>query len=198
MNDPNGYAGRVQRVVDYLAEHLDQALDIAALARVACFSPYHFHRIYRGLLGETVNDTVRRLRLHRAAIDLLDRDLSIERAARRAGYASQAAFTRAFRTEYGKPPDRYRVSRRAVQNDQERDLAMYHVETITMPELRAAAIEHRGDYRLTSKVFERLMTVAATTGLLTPETRTFGVFHDDPVSVPQDALRATACISIPE
>ncbi len=97
-NQPPRYAQRIQRVVDYLAEHLDDPLDFGTLAGVACFSPYHFHRIYRGLLGETVNDTVRRLRLHRSAIDLLDQDLSIERTARRGGYDSQAAFTRAFRT----------------------------------------------------------------------------------------------------
>src|SRR3984885_792668 len=166
MNDPNGYAERVQRRVDYLAEHLDETLDLEALARVACFSPYHFHRIYRALLGETVSDTVRRLRLHRSAIDLLDRELSIDRTARRAGYASQAAFTRAFRDEYGEPPARYRVVRRTVQLNQERNSIMYKVQTITMPKLRVAAIEHRGDYQLTSKVFERLMTDAATTGLL--------------------------------
>src|ERR1700749_3923337 len=115
MNDPHGYAERVQRVVDHLAEHLDDALDLEALARVACFSPYHFHRVYRALLGETVSDTVRRLRLHRAAIDLLDRELSIERTACRAGYTSQAAFTRAFRAEYGEPPARYRLIRRIVE-----------------------------------------------------------------------------------
>ena len=40
MNDRNGYTERVQRVVDHLAEHLDDVLDLEALARVACFSPY--------------------------------------------------------------------------------------------------------------------------------------------------------------
>jgi AraC family transcriptional regulator len=190
MNDPNGYAERVQRVVDYLAEHLDEGLHLESLARVACFSPYHFHRIYRGLLGETVNDTVRRLRLHRAAIDLLDRDLSIERAARRAGYASQAAFTRAFRAEYGKPPARYLGAQRVAHT--------YQVEKITLPKIRVAAIRHCGDYQLTSKVFERLMTLAATTGLLTPDTRSIGIFYDDPASVPEAELRAAACISIPD
>jgi AraC family transcriptional regulator len=197
MNDPNGYAGRVQRVVDYLAEHLDEALDLEALARVACFSPYHFHRIYRALLGETVNDTLRRLRMHRAAIDLLDRELSIERTARRAGYASQAAFTRAFRAEYGRPPDCYREARRLAQIDQEKNPALYQVEIITMSKLRVAAIEQRGDYQHTTKVFERLMTVAATTGLLMLETRTIGIFHDDPVAVPPDELRSAACITVP-
>jgi AraC family transcriptional regulator len=70
MNDPDHYSERIQRVVDYLAEHLDETLDLEILARVAHSSPYHFHRVYRGLLGETVNGTVRRLRLHRSAIDL--------------------------------------------------------------------------------------------------------------------------------
>lgn len=198
MNDPNGYADRIQRVVDHLAEHLDDALDLEALARVACFSPYHFHRVYRALLGETVNDTVRRLRLSRAAIDLLDRKLSIERTACRAGYASQAAFTRAFRAEYGEPPARYRVVRRIVQLNQEGSSTTYNVETITMPKLRVAAIEHRGDYQITSKVFERLMAVAATTGLLTPNTRSIGVFYDDPTSVPEAELRAAVCITVPD
>jgi AraC family transcriptional regulator len=198
MNDPNGYADRVQRVVDYLDEHLDKELDIEALARVACFSPYHFHRIYRAFLGETVSDTVRRLRLQRAAIDLLDRELSIERTAFRAGYASQAAFTRAFRAEYGRPPASYRGARRLTQLDQERNSTMYRVEPITMPKLRVAAIEHRGDYQLTSRVFERLMTLAATTGLLTPDTRSIAIFYDDPASVPEAELRAAVCITVPD
>src|SRR5262245_5036648 len=97
MTNPNDYPERIQRVVDYLVEHLDETLNLETIARVAYFSPYHFHRIYRGILGETVNDTVRRLRLQRSAIDLLDQDLNIDRVARRAGYTSQAAFTRAFR-----------------------------------------------------------------------------------------------------
>ena len=197
-NDAKGYSERIQRVVDYLAEHLDETLDLEVLARVAYFSPYHFHRIYRGLLGETVNDTVRRLRLRRSAVDLLDRDLSIERAARRAGYGSQAAFTRAFRAEYGEPPARYRGARRVAELNQARNPNMYQVEIITLPKIRVAAIWHRGDYQLTSKAFERLMTVAATTGLLRPNTRTIGIYHDDPVSVPQDELRSTACISVPD
>jgi AraC family transcriptional regulator len=189
MNDPTSYAERVQRVVDHLAEHLDDTLDLEALARVACFSPYHFHRVYHALLGETVSDTVRRLRLHRAAIDLLDRELPIERTASRAGYASQAAFTRAFRAEYGTPPARYRGSRRD---------AVYQVEIIVLPRLRVAAIQLRGDYQLAGRAFERLMTIAATTGLLTPDTRSIGIFHDDPASVPEAELRATVCITVPD
>ncbi len=187
---------RIQRVVGYLTEHLDDALSLEALARVAHLSPYHFHRIYRGLLSETVSDTVRRLRLQRSAIDLLDRNLNIDRVARRAGYASHAAFTRAFRAEYGAPPASYRGAQRTARRDQATDRDLYRVEGVALPRLRLAAIHHRGNYQLASKAFERLMTVAAATGLLTQTTRTIGIYHDDPVSVPQTELRSTACITV--
>lgn len=198
VNNPNSYSERIRRVVDYLAEHLDEELNLETLAGVACLSPYHFHRIYRGLLGETVNETVRRLRLHRAAIDLLDRELSIERTAQRAGFGSQAAFTRAFRAEYGEPPARYRGARREAGITHAGNTAMYQVEIKDLPRLRIAMIEHRGGYQLTSKAFERLMAIAATTGLLRPETRTIGIYHDDPESVPQAELRSAACVTVPD
>ena len=73
-------------------------------------SPHHFHRIYHAMQGETAADTVRRLRLHRAAVELITGELPVTRIARRAGYGSQEAFTRAFKTAYGVPPARYRAS----------------------------------------------------------------------------------------
>ena len=192
MKQHNGYPARVQRVVEYLAEHLDDTLTLDTLARVAHFSPYHFHRIYRGLLGETITDTVRRLRLHRSAVELLDRDISIERVARRAGYSSQAAFTRAFHSEYGEPPARYRGVHGATNP------TAYAVEMIDLPVLRVAAVQQRGDYQFSSKAFERLMTAAATTGLLGPATRTIGIFNGDPVVVPPEELITMACITVPD
>ena len=191
--DRNGYSERIQRVVDHLIGHLDEAPDLDQLAGVACLSPYHFHRIYRGLLGETVNETARRLRLQRAGVDLLDRELSIERTARRAGYASQAAFTRAFRAEYGEPPARYRG---ALREGRKAEGTAYQVAIEDRPRLRVAMIPHRGDYQLTGAAFERLMTMAATTGLLRPDSRTIGIFYDDPESVPKAELRSAACITV--
>ena len=62
------YGGRLERVLAYLADNLDRELDLDRLADVACFSPFHFHRIFHALQGETVAESVRRMRLHRAAI----------------------------------------------------------------------------------------------------------------------------------
>jgi AraC family transcriptional regulator len=197
MRNASSYTERVQRVVDYLHDHLDEKFDLERLAALAHFSPYHFHRTYRGLLGETVYDTMRRLRLRRAALDLLDARLSIERAAARAGYTSQAAFTRAFRAEYGEPPARYRGVQ-AARDERLKEMNMYEVEIVDIDPFRVAAIQHRGDYQLISKAFEKLSAAAATQGFFTDGTRTLGVYHDDPSAVAEAELRATACMTVPD
>ena len=61
------YKERMLRVLVHIQQHLDEPLGLEELARIACFSQYHFHRIFRGMLGESVGEHIRRLRLERAA-----------------------------------------------------------------------------------------------------------------------------------
>lgn len=56
---------RILRTVVHIQSHLDGDLELATLARVACLAPYHFHRVFRSLVGETTAQYVRRLRLER-------------------------------------------------------------------------------------------------------------------------------------
>ena len=105
------YADRVERVHAYLAAHLDRDVDLDHLAGIACFSPFHFHRIYHALQGETIAESVRRMRLHRAALDLIEGTVPVARIAVRAGYGSQAAFTKRFHEEVGESPARLRRAR---------------------------------------------------------------------------------------
>jgi AraC-like DNA-binding protein len=65
------YEARLRRVSAYIHEHLDEALDMEKLADIACMSSYHWHRIYRAIYGETLAATVKRLRLHRAASEIV-------------------------------------------------------------------------------------------------------------------------------
>ncbi|MES9981658.1 MAG: AraC family transcriptional regulator, partial [Candidatus Thiodiazotropha sp. 6PLUC5] len=67
----DSYRQRVIRVIEYIHNHLDEDLTVTVLADVAFMSPYHFHRIYRKLARETLNATIRRLRLQRAAVELI-------------------------------------------------------------------------------------------------------------------------------
>lgn len=197
------YAERLERVFLWLADHLDDTLDLTRLAAVACLSPYHFHRVYRSMQGETAADTVRRLRLHRAAVELITGELPIPRVARRAGYGSQEAFTRAFKAAYRVPPARYRASFVPAQTAHRQEDAMettttYEATIRTTPALRVAALPHRGEYQSIGSTFERLMALAAGQGLLGADTRTFGIYYDDPMATPVSALRSDACVVIPE
>ena len=195
------YAERLDRVFMWLADHLDDTLDLTRLADVACLSPFHFHRVYRAMQGETAADTVRRLRLHRAAAELITGDLPIPRVARRAGYGSQEAFTRAFKAAYGVPPARYRASFVPTLTSDRREDAMetttYETTIRTEPAVRVAALRHNGDYQAIGSTFERLMALAVGQGLLGADLRSFGIYYDDPSATPVSALRADACVVVP-
>jgi AraC-like DNA-binding protein len=64
------YERRVYRVMDYVQAHLDEDLTLEKLAGVAAFSPFHFHRVFASITGETLSDFIRRVRLERAASGL--------------------------------------------------------------------------------------------------------------------------------
>jgi AraC family transcriptional regulator len=184
------YADRLERVLVYLAGNLDADLDLDRLAEIACFSPFHFHRIYHALQGETVAETVRRMRLHRAAVDLLEGGVPIPRIASRAGYGSQAAFTRAFRSAYGAPPAAYRVGVAAAASGPRT------VEVRATPPLRVLALRHQGDYGRIGLAFERLRALAAGRGLAGADSRWFGIYYQDPSAVPEGALQSEACLVV--
>jgi AraC family transcriptional regulator len=183
------YAERLERVHDYLRAHLDRDVDLDELAGVACFSPFHFHRIYHALQGETVAESVRRMRLHRAARDLVRGTAPIPRIGSRAGYGSQAAFTRAFKSAYGTPPAAYRASTSGPFEGT--------VDLRLVPDIAVIARRHEGDYDGVGGVFERLNTAAIGRGWLGPTTRYFGVYYQDPSATPVAALRSDACLTAP-
>src|ERR1700738_1089542 len=102
MRAGNGYHDRVNRVLDYVQEHLDGELSLATLSAVSGFSPLHFQRVFQGVTGETLNAHVRRVRLERAA-SLLKASprRRITDVAMQAGFAGPAEFSRAFKNHFG-------------------------------------------------------------------------------------------------
>jgi AraC family transcriptional regulator len=102
MAPQSAYRARINRVLDYIDEHLDEELRLQDLARVAAFSPFHFHRIFATMMGETVSQCIARLRLQRAASNLLQYPhVSITEIALDCGFAGSASFARAFKAAYG-------------------------------------------------------------------------------------------------
>jgi AraC family transcriptional regulator len=99
------YHERVNRVLDYIGKNLDQELSLARLSDVACFSPFHFHRIFQAVTGETLNTHVRRVRLERAALLMKASPRKrITDVALETGFAGTAEFSRAFRNQFDRAP----------------------------------------------------------------------------------------------
>ena len=173
------------------------------LAAAAAFSPFHFHRIYRELTGETPAETLTRERLSRAAVLLVRDALPIAVVAKRCGYGSAAAFTRAFRAAHGIPPAAYRDAGgigapQPQATPPEETLGMHDITIRDEPALRLAALAHRGPYSTMGGTFDRLGAWAAARGLIGPGTRFLGLYHDDPMTVAEKDLRSDACLTVPE
>src|SRR5215472_11822474 len=90
------YQSRILKVLVHIQKSLDSPVSLEELAAIASFSPFHFHRIFRGMVGESVKEHVRRLRLERAAAQLRAGRASVTEIAFEAGYSSHESFTRAF------------------------------------------------------------------------------------------------------
>jgi AraC family transcriptional regulator len=104
------YSQRMNRVLDRIDQHLDAPLDLDELARVANFSPFHFHRVFSGWLGETLSDYLQRRRLAVGAIRLAARSGdSVLSVALSVGFGSGEAFARAFKRQFGCTPTIWRM-----------------------------------------------------------------------------------------
>jgi AraC family transcriptional regulator len=196
------YGRRIARAMALIAADPARARTLEELAEAAAFSPFHFHRIYRELTGESPAETLARERLSRAAVMLVRDGLAVAAVAKRCGYGSAAAFTRAFRAAYGIPPAAYRdrggigAPRPARSPGQE--IPTMHAVTIRHePAMRLAALPHRGAFSSIGTVFDRLMAWAVARRLVGPETRFIALYHDDPMTVAEKDLRSDAGLTVP-
>jgi AraC family transcriptional regulator len=194
------YRQRVQRVLEYIYAHLDESLSFETLAEVACLSPYHYHRIYRSILGETVTQSIKRLRFQRAAQDLIQTQKSLTAIARKAHFTNTDSFTRAFHESYGLPPQSYRDRGQEltlkIMQPQKGDSTMYHVDLITLSPFSLITLHHVGDYMEMGSVFEKLFSLTQAQNLVSDQSHIWGMYYDDPQTVPKDQLRGKAGVSL--
>lgn len=95
------YIARINRVIDYIDNNLAQELVLDQLAQVANFSRFHFHRIFRAMVGETLNQFIQRVRLEKAASQLTTQpEKSITEIALDCGFSGSATFARAFKDKF--------------------------------------------------------------------------------------------------
>ncbi len=214
------YASRIRRVLEHVQAHLDHAMTPADLAEVACFSPFHFQRIFRAMVGESVMGHIRRLRLEQAAWKLKFGDDSVTVLALDAGYEAHEAFTRAFGTRFGCSPSEFRARHRSIAGLADHfppapsgvhfepraaplafeprplDAAGLEVEIRERPSQQVACVRHVGPYDEVGEAWDELTAWLAEEGLFAPGVEMLGLCHDDPGITPRDRLRYDACATL--
>lgn len=208
------YNDRMMEVLLYIQRNLDGDLSPETLAGIACFSVAHFHRIFKGMVGENLKGHIRRLRLERAAYKLSYTDMSVMDIALDAGFESPETFSRAFKKQFRIPPSWFRKKSRRMINPEgdsrihyrpdqglngfamDNSQSGYEVEIRTREETQVAFIRHVGSYYAVGLAWEKLCNWASQQDLLTNETEYLGLCYDDPEITPEGKIRYDACVSI--
>ncbi len=208
---------RVNRVVNYTRRHIVDKLDLDLLADVACLSKYHFSRVFNAHMRETPGHYVNRLRLERAAGDLIHKiDTSITQIAVDNGFSGSDIFSRAFRNRFGVSPRRFRRLRQAGFDAFDHNSSIreqiylpgneiplaeqrrFKVHIERRPEYHVAYIRHLGPYgdvnSSITNTFHKLQQWAKSQGILDQKSSFLGRGSDDCSITPARYCLYDACI----
>lgn len=209
------YRRRINQVIDYLNDNLDRSIPLKELASVAFFSPFHFHRIFVAIMGETVNAFTNRLRNEKAARLLRFSRKPVSEIASECGFSSTSTFSRLFKQYFAVSPARYRKGEEiknskirkdlqpltayhcdVKQNDQER---LFPVQVKQLKKRKIAYMRVTNAFKegVVISAFAQLITWAKSEGLYELQT-IFGMSKDDPEVTPKEKYTYEACITLPE
>lgn len=209
---------RINQIFEYIDEHLETDLSLNQLSKIALFSPYHFHRIFKFVMGETLNKYVIRKRIEKSAAGLLHSQLSVHNIALKYGFQDHSSFTRAFKKYYGvsptnfkkQHPNRFSKIRQVNSKNgqtyptQEQYLCIIDdltkwikmnasIEVKTTPEMNLAYLSSIGSENL-GHAFQQLIKWATPKGLFNQQSKMATVYHDSFKITEADKVRMSAGI----
>lgn len=184
-------------MVEYICNHLDENPDLKTLASAANFSPYHFHRIAKAFLGETIGNFIVRKRVETAARLLRYSDLPVCQIAYSVGYDEPASLTKAFKQFYGITPNKFRNSKNELtmkrMNINESLELNERVEVIEPK--NAICFSLKGNYQTCdyARAWATIMAYSAEQKVDMKDTEYLTIYYDDPDVTEPDKQRADVC-----
>jgi AraC family transcriptional regulator len=218
---PNNTVIRIEKAILYIEENLENKLVLEDIAQKAHFSPFHFHRLFSVVVGETLNNFINRRRLERAASFLINkRTIPVTEIAFTVGFSNLSSFSRAFKKFYGISPVEFRelssekfskICKTKSKNGQISVSFEQYICNINnalqwlkmnaktsvkhTEELSLAYISHQGKIDDIGNAYNKLIRWATPKGLMAQENlRMVTIYHDSPKISNPDRLRMSACI----
>ncbi|WP_304347066.1 GyrI-like domain-containing protein [Capnocytophaga leadbetteri] len=197
----NDYVQRINKVVAYINNHLDETLDLKTLANKAALSDFHFHRIFKALKGEAIGGYITRLRLEATARLLRYTALTIEEIAFNIGYETPASLSKAFKKQYGISPTEYRTNKDTYIMKKEiinPDLALKTPKIVTLEPKNLIYIALTGAYGSLDygKAYEQLWAIIKAQKLFTKGIESICISYDDPKITEGSLQRSDVCLAI--
>lgn len=206
----HSYRARMIRILDFIDAHLDEALDLDRLSHEAALSKFHFHRLFRALVGLPVHRYVQLARMKRSSWRLAFRDQdSVTAIAMDAAYEAPEAFARAFRKQFGQSPSAFRDSPDWVRclsvlgpldtarsHTMIRPYALDEVQVCAVEPIRIAVMQHRGRPEQLGDTLRRFIAWRRSHGLSPSRAATFTLWHDDPRTPGPEGVRIDLAVGI--
>jgi len=227
-NSLKEYEARVLLAINFINENISKKITLEEISSAACFSPFHFHRIFASITGETPVDFLNRVRLEKAANLLVNSpSMSITEISIVCGFSSMTVFSRAFKKHFGESasewikksctPDNSKKSKIESKNRKAEDVSenyfnsddslknnfrssKMNVDIKTLPPRHLAYFPQLDGY-VDDKIkaaWERLCNWGAAEKLINKDTVFIGISFDNPCVTPPDKCRYYACITVPE
>ena len=197
----NNYQRSFDKVLTHIDENLDEKPDLDTLAEIANLSKFHFHKIMKAYLDETLGNYINRVRLETAAKLLRYSNQAIYEIAYQVGYETISAFNKAFKKRFGISPSAMRKNKNQItKQNNDNNMSDFHlVETIkNINDIQVIFQQSKGTIgdETTKTNWETLFTKAQSLQVLTSNSKFYGINWDDPEITVLEKIRYDACISI--
>lgn len=198
------YLKAINQAIEFIELNLAQRITLDEIAQYACLSKYHFHRIFKSMIGDTTKAYLTRLRLEKAALMLKNTPKTVNQIAFDCGYTSPETFMRAFKSFFATTPTLFRQhSQQEVAQKQalyqQTSFETLHIAPPTIveiPSLHLAYIRQFGNYDQIDQSFQRLFSWANQQLNIEASPAMLGIVHDHIDLTEEANLRFDACINV--
>lgn len=218
------YLQRLTPVIRYLEQHYEESVNLQQVAEMANLSPYHFHRIFKAVTGETLASYIKRLKLQNAAQQLFFKKVSVMEVALDHGFSSSQSLAKAFRLYFGLTPteirncttlEEYSVLLRNSKIGH--TLRKPRHESVHSEDYSVGYQPQRSENMKTELFEERWLAYVRVTGPYgenyepalgklyqwagakgLQDGQCVFIYHDNPEATPADKCRTDICLTVPE
>ena len=195
------YQKKLNTIVEYINSNLDKKISITELAKISNLSPFHFHRIMKGLLGEPIGNYISRTRVQTAALLIRYTNLEIQEIAHSVGYDKPSSLNKIFKQYYNISPTAYRNNKES--NITKPVIGIFNIKLDTprilkIPDIEVIYINITGEYGNENyqKAWAELGNFVKENNLFPLDIESFGISYDDPKVTEKEYCRYDACLTI--